>query len=73
MYDNIKNLNKLMTDPEKEELENFKEDHENNGLNDPENYDHTDYMSRQPRMDLRSKNFNFEQFQNFTQKYEAAR
>ena len=28
---------------------------------------------RQPRMELRNKNFNFEQFNAFTQKYEEAR
>lgn len=66
MYDEIKTLNKLMTNDEKEALQNFKVENTDNGLNDPENYDQTGYMSRQPRMDLRSKNFNFEQFRNYT-------
>ena len=60
MYDQVKSLHKLMTNEEKEALQNYKTENTDNGLNDPEDYDQTGYMSRQPRMDLRSKNFNFE-------------
>ena len=33
----------------------------------------TDYMKRQPRLNLRDKNFNFEQFSEYTDIYETAR
>lgn len=42
-------------------------------VNDPDDYDLSGYMSRQPRFDLRKRNFNFEQFQTYTQIYEEAR
>ena len=73
MYNQVKTLNKLMTNEEKEQQDNYVVDQHDNGLNDPDNYEKTGYMSRQPRMNLRQKNFNFEQFQKYTHKYEAAR
>lgn len=46
MYNQIKSLKKLMTNEEKEAIQNFKIENNDNGLNDPENYDQTGYMSR---------------------------
>ena len=46
MYNQIKSLNKLQTDEEKEQHKIFEVDHNDNGLNDPDNYDKTGYMSR---------------------------
>jgi len=43
------------------------------GLNNPDNYEITDYMKRQPRLDLRSRNFNFEEYRRYVEMYEDAR
>ena len=55
-------MKKLLTNAEKEEIQTFKDFNLDNGINDPDNYDHTGYMKRQPRFNLRNRNFNFEQF-----------
>jgi len=36
-------------------------------------YEQVGYMSRQPRINMRNKNYNFEQFREFTAMYETAR
>jgi hypothetical protein len=44
-----------------------------NGQNDPMPYEQKGYMSRQPRANVRSLNYNFEQFRQYTAMYETAR
>jgi len=59
-WDSIKRLDKLMTDTEKDELEEFKRDNNLHSKNTYDEYVQTDYMKREPRVDLRKENFNFE-------------
>jgi len=49
-----------MTDTEKDELEEFKRDNNLHSKNTYDEYVQTDYMKREPRVDLRKENFNFE-------------
>lgn len=72
-WDEVRSMKRLLTNEEKEEIETFKDYNLDNGVNNPDDYDHSGYMMRQPRMELRNKNFNFEQFNAFTLKYEEAR
>jgi len=53
-------MKRLLTNEEKEEIETFKDYNLDKGVNNPDDYDHSGYMMRQPRMELRNKNFNFE-------------
>lgn len=69
----IKDLDKLLTNSEKAEIAEFKRFNLEQGENHRENYEMTDYMKRQPRANLRDKNFNFEQFSEYSDIYEEAR
>jgi hypothetical protein len=62
-----------MTNEQKDRLQQLFEENSAHPENELGNYEHTDYMKRQPRLELRSKNFNFEDFRRFTQTYEKAR
>ena len=62
-----------MTNEEKQAIEDFKADNLAHGENELGEYEMTGYLSRQPRYNLRNKNFNFEEFNKYTQLYEEAR
>jgi len=72
-WDNVKNLEKLMTNEEKEEYRLYVETQQKHQTNVKGDFDWTGYMNRQPRMDLRTKNFNFEAHERYTSIYEQAR
>lgn len=59
-WNEVRSIKRLLTNEEKEEIETFKDYNLDNGVNNPDDYDHSGYMMRQPRMELRNKNFNFE-------------
>ena len=72
-YAEITQMDGLQTNAEKQALQEWKDARINDGTNDPDAYDMSGYLSRQPRLELRNKNFNFEQFSTYTQIYEEAR
>lgn len=72
-HDRVKNLDRLLTDEEIALREQAKEDNVRQPVNDPNNYELTNYMKRQPRMDLRVRNFNFEEYKPYIEMYEDSR
>jgi hypothetical protein len=63
----------LQTNSEKETIAEFQRFNLEQGENNADNYELKDYMKRQPRANLRDKNFNFEQFSEYVSIYEEAR
>ena len=61
-WEDIRDMDKLQTDSEKAVVAEFKRFNLEQIENIRDNYELTDYMKRQPRTNLRDKNFNFEQF-----------
>ena len=59
-WSNIYDLDKLQTNSEKDTIAEFKRFNLAQLENTRDNYELTDYMKRQPRTNLRQKNFNFE-------------
>jgi hypothetical protein len=75
-YEQIKLVNKVLTDQDKEKELEHKEFLEAPEVIEQENFirEEGDYMRRQPRVDLKKHgNYNFEQFRRFTEVYEDAR
>eukprot|EP00356_Strombidium_inclinatum_P003886 CAMPEP_0170495566 /NCGR_PEP_ID=MMETSP0208-20121228/17279_1 /TAXON_ID=197538 /ORGANISM="Strombidium inclinatum, Strain S3" /LENGTH=431 /DNA_ID=CAMNT_0010771849 /DNA_START=98 /DNA_END=1389 /DNA_ORIENTATION=- len=72
-WNQVKDLEELQTNEQKQEDEDFMELRTNQRENELGDFDWTGYMTRQPRYNHRAKNFNFEDFYRFTQTYEQAR
>ena len=45
-WDEVRNIKKLLTNQEKAEILDFKQDQVDHGINNPNEYDHSGYMSR---------------------------
>lgn len=70
-YDQVKNIDRLFTH---EELETIEMKKEKQRLADTSyQYELKDYMKRQPRLDLSSYNYNYEQFKEYTRIYGDAK
>lgn len=65
-FEEVMGLNDLTTQEHRDKIQAMIEDNHANPVNSLEDYPLTDYMKRQPRMDLRNKNFNFEEFHRYT-------
>lgn len=72
-YDKVKNIKYLKTNEELAEAKAKQDLRISQPNNDPNNYEFTDYMKRQPRMDLRTRNFNFEAYHPYIKMYEDSR
>jgi hypothetical protein len=72
-YNQIEKLDRLLTNDEKQEIEDEKAFNLENATNDPWPVEQVDYMKRQPRVNVRAMNYNFEQFRSYTAMYETAR
>ena len=73
MYDQVKHLDKLETQEEKDYKQAIKEKAIAADLS--YKYEQTGYMQRQPRLDLKKHvgNYNYEQFKEYTALYEKAK
>ena len=72
-WQEVRGLSALSTKEEQDKHAAFIKDRLENPANTYDEYEKTDYMSREPRLNLRAENFNFEQFQQYTAMYETAR
>lgn len=72
-WNDVREIDSLLTNAQKQELLTEKGENLEQGRNDPMPYEQVGYMSRQPRNNMRNKNYNFEQFREFTAMYETAR
>lgn len=73
-YEQVKDLKQLLVDAEKE-LNAQKHEHaKKKDIVSMENLlrEAGDYFKRQPRVDLKTQNYNFEQFRRFTEMFEGA-
>jgi hypothetical protein len=71
MYKQIQSLDKILTNEDKIEISEKMEEWKKS--NTDFDYELTNYMQRQPRVDLTKYNYNYEQYREFTHLYEEAK